>query len=90
MDDRILVSPDEAPTKTAGGLIIPGMASERPSRGTVVAKGRGRRNKKGQIRPLDVNVGDRVLYAEYSGTKINFSNATVLILREEDVLGIVT
>jgi chaperonin GroES len=90
LDDRILVQPDEALTQTAGGLFIPDSAAERPSRGTVMAKGRGRRNKKGQLRPLDVNVGDQVLYAEYAGTKINFSNATVLILREEDILGIVT
>jgi chaperonin GroES len=90
LDDRILVQPDEAMTQTPGGLFIPDSASERPSRGTVMATGRGRRNKKGQLRPLDVNVGDQVLFAEYAGTKINFSNATVLILREEDILGIVT
>ena len=89
LDDRIVVQPVEAETTTAGGLIIPGMVADRPSRGTVLAKGPGRRNKKGQLRPLDVQVGDQVLYAEYSGSKINFANAQMLILREEDVLGIV-
>lgn len=90
LDDRLVVLPEEAPTKTAGGLIIPGGASDRPARGEVVAKGPGRRSKKGKLRPLDVKVGDQVLFAEYSGTKLTFEGKDVLILREEDVLGIVT
>jgi chaperonin GroES len=90
LDDRLLVALEEMPKTTPGGLYIPDTATGLPVRGTVVAKGRGRRNKKGQLRPLDVNVGDQVMFAEYSGTKITLGNGDVLILREEDVLGIVT
>jgi chaperonin GroES len=89
LDDRIVVEPDAPETKTAGGLIIPGFMTEGPARGTVLAKGPGHRNKKGKLRPLDVEVGDKVVYSEYAGTKLNFANAKVLILREEDILGIV-
>ena len=71
-------------------MIIPDSAMQMPVRGKVLAVGRGRRNKKGKVRPLDVSVGDRVLFAEYAGTKLSFSGRKVLILREEDVLGIET
>lgn len=90
LEDRVVVSIAEAPETTAGGIIIPGSANERPSRGEVVAKGPGRRNKKGALRPLDVNVGDEVMFAEYAGTKITMESQDFLILREEDLLGIVT
>ncbi len=90
LDDRILVAIDGAASMTAGGLYIPDSAADRPSRGQVLAKGRGRRNKKGQIRPLDVQVGDKVLYAAFSGTKITVGGDELLILREDEVLGIVT
>ncbi len=90
LDDRIIVSPEVPAEKTAGGLFIPTTANDRPSRGVVLVKGAGRRNKKGKLRPLDVNVGDEVLFAQYSGTKISILGQDVLILREEDVLGIVT
>lgn len=89
LDDRLIVAPEEAPTRTAGGLYIP-QSNDRPSRGQVLAKGRGRRNKKGQLRPLDVNVGDQVMFADWSGTKITVEGNDLLILREEDILGIVT
>ena len=90
LDARMLVIPAEAETVTAGGLIIPDSAMQMPVRGTVMAVGRGRRSKKGKLRPLDVTAGDQVLFAEYAGTKLNFSGQKVLILREEDILGIVT
>lgn len=90
LEDRVVVSLADAPEMTAGGIIIPGSTNERPSRGEVVAKGPGRRNKKGALRPLDVSVGDEVLFAEYSGTKITLEAQDFLILREEDLLGIVT
>lgn len=90
LEDRIVVSVAAAAETTAGGIIIPGSVNERPSRGAVVAKGPGRRNKKGALRPLDVNVGDEVLFAEYAGTKITMESQDFLILREEDLLGIVT
>ncbi len=90
LDDRVLIRVAEPMTKTAGGIFIPTTATDQPDRGQVVAKGRGRRNKKGVIRPLDVNVGDTVLFPKYSGTKITFGNEDYLILREEDILGVVT
>ncbi len=74
--------------KTAGGLFIPGTVSERPQKGEVLASGRGRRNKKGQVRPLDVKVGDTVLFPKFAGTTIEVSGEELLILREDEVLGI--
>lgn len=90
LDDRIIISIEPAAEKTAGGIIIPGSASERPSRGTVLAKGPGRRNKKGVLRPLDVNVGDMVLFPQFAGQKIEIGAEEFLILREEEILGITT
>lgn len=90
LEDRIIIRIAAAEERTAGGLIIPGSAADRPNRGQVVAAGPGRRSKKGKIRPLDVRVGDEILFAEYTGTPIVVEGADFLILREEDVLGIVT
>ena len=89
LDDRVVVAPQPAEEVTAGGLIIPGTIDSRPSRGTVLAKGRGRRTKKGAFLPLDVNVGDEVLFGEFAGTKLTVAGNEILILREEDLLGIV-
>lgn len=88
LDDRLLVEPEGASDKTAGGIIIPGTAQQRPYRGKVLAKGPGKRNKKGQIRPLDVGVGDLVLYPEFAGTQVTLDGADFVLLREEEVLGI--
>lgn len=90
LEDRVIVRVDAAEEKTAGGLYIPTTVAERPNRGEVVAAGRGRRNKQGQIRPLDVIVGDSVLFPQYSGAKITVDDQEFLILREDEVLGIVT
>ncbi|NJL24429.1 MAG: co-chaperone GroES, partial [Calothrix sp. SM1_5_4] len=79
-----------ASDRTPGGIFIPDMAAERPIRGRVVAKGPGHRNKKGHLRPLDVGVGDTVLFPQYGGTKVTFEGEEYLILREDDLLGIVT
>ncbi len=88
LDDRILVDTIPSETMTAGGLIIPDSAQEKQSRGIVVAVGPGRRNKKAMLRPLDVQLGDEVIYTKFSGTAIEILGKEVLILREEDVLGI--
>lgn len=88
LDDRIIVAVDQMPEKTQGGIIIPGVVAERPNRGTVMAAGPGRRNKKGVVRPLDVNVGDVVLFPQYAGQKIEIGANEFLILREEEILGI--
>jgi chaperonin GroES len=90
IEDRVLIAVQEASETTAGGIIIPGNVESRPSQGTVLAKGPGRRGKKGQIRPLDVNVGDLVLFPEYAGSKIQIAGDDFLILREDELLGIVT
>jgi chaperonin GroES len=90
IEDRVLIAVEEAGETTAGGIIIPGNVESRPHRGTVLAKGPGRRGKKGQIRPLDVNVGDHVLFPEHAGSKIQIGGDDFLILREDELLGIVT
>jgi len=90
LDDRIVVALDQAAEKTAGGLYIPGTSKGVSVRGTVVAVGPGHRNKKGKLRPLDVQVGDRVMFSEYAGTKITVGSGEALILREEEVLGVET
>lgn len=89
LDDRILVSADAPAGKTTTGLFIPDSASERPTRGKVLAIGNGRRNKKGQIRPLAVEVGEYVMFAEGAGTKVTLGGTELLILREDEVLGTV-
>jgi len=89
LDDRILVDVSPSETKSAGGLIIVESAQEKQSRGVVVAVGPGRRNKKAVLRPLDVQLGDLVIYAQYAGTPIEVLGKEVLILREDEVLAIV-
>lgn len=86
--DRILVLIAQPETSTPGGLIIPVTSSERPNRGKVLATGTGRRGKKGQVRPLDVTVGDWVLFGAYAGTPVNLAGSELVILREDEVLGI--
>lgn len=89
LGDRLLIFVEAPPEKTAGGLYIPSTAdATRPTRGKVVAKGMGRRNKKGQVRPLDVTVGDFVLFPDYAGTKLQLQGTELLMIHEEEVLGI--
>ena len=89
LDDRILVDVLAAPTQTAGGLFIPDSGQEKPESGIVVAVGPGKRNKKAQLRPLDVKIGDEILFAKYAGTAIEILGKEVFILREDEVLAIV-
>lgn len=89
LDDRLLIEVEGAAQKTAGGLYIPGTVADRPNRGKVLAKGPGRRNKKGTLRPLDVSVGDQILFPQFAGQKVEMDGGEFLILREEEVLGIV-
>ncbi len=89
LDDRILVDVLPPETKTAGGLFIPDIAQNRQNRGVVVAVGPGRRNKKAKLRPMDVQMGDQIIYAEYAGTAIEVLGQEVLILREDEVIAIV-
>lgn len=87
--DRLLVKRIAEETKTAGGILIPDNAKEKPMEGAVVAVGSGKVLPDGKMRALDVKVGDRVLFSKYSGTEVKFSGEEHLILREEDILGIV-
>lgn len=88
LDDRILIEKLGASDRTPGGLYIPDMAQERPNKGKVVAVGHGRRDKKGRIRPLDVQVGDVVLFTQWAGGEIELDGSTYLIMREGDLLGV--
>lgn len=90
LDDRIVVRRDLDETKTAGGIFIPDTATTRPTTGQVVAVGRGHFDKKAKLRPLEVQVGEKVMFSTYSGTNVFIGADEFLILRETDVLGIVT
>lgn len=89
LHDRILVRRIEAEEKTAGGIIIPDTAKEKPQEGEVVAAGPGGRDDNGQLRPLDVKVGDRILFGKWSGTEIKLDGEDFLIMKESDVMGVV-
>ena len=90
LHDRILVRRLEEDEKTAGGIIIPDTAKEKPSEGEIVAAGSGSKAEDGKTTPLDVKVGDRVLFSKYGGTEVNIDGEELLIMRESDVLGILT
>ncbi len=89
LHDRILVRRVEEGETIRGGIIIPDSAKEKPQEGEVVAVGKGKSNDEGKVFPLDVKAGDRVLFGKYSGTEIKLDGAEFLIMREEEVLGIV-
>jgi chaperonin GroES len=89
LQDRILVERIEEEQKTAGGIIIPDTAKEKPVEGKVVAIGRGKVNDDGSIRTLDVKPGDRVMFGKYGGTEVKLDKKDYVILREEDVLAVV-
>ena len=89
LEDRIVVRPAEAEEKTASGLVIPDTAKEKPQQGEVLAVGPGRRSDSGELIPLDINVGDTVVYSKYGGTEITIEGEDLLILAARDVLAIV-
>ncbi|UWU23738.1 co-chaperone GroES (plasmid) [Rhizobium sp. CB3060] len=89
LHDRILVRRVDSEEKTKGGIIIPDTAKEKPQEGEVIAVGPGARNEAGQIQPLDVKAGDRILFGKWSGTEIKIDNEDLLIMKESDVLGII-
>jgi chaperonin GroES len=86
---RVIVEPTEQEEKTAGGIILPETAKEKPQEGKVIAAGPGDRNETGDRIAMEVQVGDKVLYAKYSGTEIKLDGKKVLILRESDILAII-
>jgi chaperonin GroES len=87
--DRVLVKRNEEPTRTKSGLFLPDTAKEKPVEGTVLAAGSGKVNDDGKLTAMSVKVGDRVVFGKYSGTEIKVDGEDRLILREEDILGIV-
>jgi chaperonin GroES len=90
LGDRILVKPLEAEEKTKGGIILPDTAKEKPQEGRVVAVGKGKTSDDGKVQPLEVKPGDKILYGKYSGTEIKLEDEEHLIIKEEDVLAIIT
>lgn len=89
LHDRVLVRRIEEDEKTAGGIIIPDTAKEKPSEGEIVAAGPGARNEQGQLVELDVQVGDRILFGKWSGTEVTIEGEELLIMKESDVLGVI-
>lgn len=88
LNDRVLVLRVEEAQKTSGGIIIPDTAREKPQEGKVVAVGPGKMDKDGQRTPLQVAVGDRILFSKYGGTEINLDNVEHIFMKEDDILGI--
>jgi chaperonin GroES len=89
LHDRVLVRRVEAEAKTAGGIIIPDTAQEKPQEGEVVSVGSGARDDDGKVTPLDVKAGDRILFGKWSGTEVKIDGEDLIIMKESDILGIV-
>ncbi|CDX35997.1 co-chaperone GroES [Mesorhizobium sp. ORS 3428] len=89
LHDRVLVRRIEADEKTAGGIIIPDTAKEKPQEGEVIAVGPGARDESGKLTPLDVKVDDRILFGKWSGTDIKLDGEDLLIMKESDILGVI-
>ena len=89
LHDRVVVRRIEEEQKTAGGIIIPDTAKEKPMQGEVIAVGPGAKNDKGEISPLDVKAGDRVLFGKWSGTEVKIDGEELLIMKESDIMGII-
>jgi len=89
LHDRVLVKRVEAEQKTAGGIILPDTAQEKPSEGEIVAVGSGARAEDGSVTPLDVQPGDRVLFGKWSGTEVKVDGEDLLIMKESDIMGVV-
>ncbi len=89
LHDRVVVKRIEAEEKSAGGIIIPDTAKEKPSQGEVVAVGPGGRDEAGKLVPLDVQVGNRVLFGKWSGTEVKIDGVEYLIMKESDIMGII-
>jgi chaperonin GroES len=89
LHDRVVVRRLSAEEKTAGGIIIPDTAKEKPQEGEIIAVGSGSRNEAGQLVPLDVKAGDRVLFGKWSGTEVKIKGEDLLIMKESDILGVI-
>jgi chaperonin GroES len=89
LHDRIIIERVEEETRTAGGLIIPDSAKEKPQQGKVIAVGKGKITEDGKVLPLDVKVGDRVLFGKYAGSEVKIDGKEYMMMREDDILGVI-
>jgi chaperonin GroES len=89
LQDRVIVKRVDEEEKSKGGIIIPDTAKEKPQEGKIVAVGKGKVDEDGKVRPLDVKAGDRILFGKYAGTEIKIEGEEHLILREDDILGVI-
>jgi chaperonin GroES len=89
LHDRVVIRRMEEERKSAGGILIPDNAAEKPVQGEVVAVGNGKLLDNGELRPLDVKVGDKVLFGKYSGTEVKIAGDELLVMREEDIMGVI-
>ena len=90
LHDRVVVRRLDAEEKTAGGIVIPDTAKEKPMEGKVIAAGPGARNEAGALVPLDVKAGDRILFGKWSGTEVKLNGEDLMIMKESDIMGIIT
>jgi len=88
LHDRVVVKRMEEERTSAGGIVIPDSATEKPIRGEVISVGKGKVNESGDVRPLDVKAGDQVLFGKYSGTEIKIDGEELLVMREDDIMGV--
>lgn len=89
LHDRVLVRREEEETKSAGGIVLPGSAAEKPSRGEVIAAGKGKIADSGELRPLDVKVGDKVIFGQYAGNTVKINGEELLIMAETEILAVI-
>ncbi|MGH8534448.1 MAG: co-chaperone GroES [Gammaproteobacteria bacterium] len=89
LHDRVIIRRLEEDRKTAGGIVIPDTAAEKPMKGEVVAAGPGKLTDDGKLRPLDVKPGDKVLFGKYSGTEVKMNGQDIVVMREDDIMGVI-
>jgi len=87
--DRVIVKQSDEETKTKGGIIIPDSAKEKPLEGSIISVGQGRVGEDGTVRPLQIKAGDRILFGQYAGTEIKLDGEDLLIMKEDDILGVI-
>jgi chaperonin GroES len=89
LQDRVVVRRTEEETKSAGGIVLPGSAAEKPSQGEVLAVGPGKKSDDGALQPVDLNVGDKILFGQYSGSSVKLDGEELLIMNESEVFGVI-
>lgn len=89
LHDRVVVRREEEETKTAGGIVLPGSAAEKPSRGEVIAVGNGKVNENGDVRPLDVKAGDKVIFGQFAGNTVKVDGEELMIMSESEILAVI-